>query len=723
MYCWRTTTSILALAFLAAFASHAALQLRLEAGNYDPGTGTWTDSSGNNNHANQATPGNRPSLVANQTATGAPALRFDGSTDFLTLSAGIPTTSANGFTVLAYLRPNGGRTIVAGGLGSFQHRISGSLQQVVEANQQQRGTSNTALSTTNFSSVSAQGNSAGGSFCLNGNPDGALSAQAFAPYEPITHVGRKNVGSTELFSGDIVEIRVYDEQLSAAAIQAAEAEFIASYGVPGLQLQLQATNYDPVAGTWADSSVNGNDATQATAASRPSLVGSQTANGSPAVRFDGTDDFLDLTSWIPTTATAGFTVIAYLRPRASSRTIVGGGLGSFQHRIDNLFQQVIEANQAQRGTSNTALSTVTFSSVVAQGNNVGGSFCLNGNPDGTLTAQIAAPYEAITRVGNKNVGGNEWYSGDIVEIRIYDAQLSTAAIQAVESELNASYQTITNAVSLPNIANPSFDIDASLFNTFPGYVAPINTANPTEIVGWPGTGSRGLNPGGGGAGTAFRNNGNNAGQVGFIQRAGSISQVTSGWEIGKNYRLTFDYNARTTPPASFSAAIDAASYSDPSVPAVGGSFGYYAANLLVTPTTATPTLTVNNLNGANDNTLLLDNFRVFRTGPSIADNGFENPVQPANNWKQANGTGGGDLTGSAWTITGAGGITRNRGALHPSMYAAEGEQFALLQATSALAQAVNGFNPGAQYSLSLLAMRRTAGGRAATTWKLSLMPA
>jgi hypothetical protein len=701
---------LLAIVYLAATVSvQAALQLKLEAANYDAGTGTWTDSSGNNNHATQATPASRPSLVAGQTANGSPVVRFDGANDHLDLTSVIPTSGAAGYTIFVYIRPNVGftNTVVSGTLGSLQYRAPGNKQQFVKTFVVNLGSGTGTLSATNFNSINGRVNNAGGAFRLNGVADGTPSGNSFSP--GISAIGRNDQSDTELLSGDIAEIRIYDEQLLPAAIEAVEAELVVSHGFPGLQLRLEAENYDPQTGTWTDSSPLGNDASQATAASRPSLVANQTDNGLPAVRFDGVDDFLALGSAISTTGTDGFTVLAFLRPRTGNRTIVAGGVGSFQHRINGLLQQVTEASQASRGTGSTALSTVAFSSVMAQGNSAGGSFCLNGTPDGAITAQAFSPYEAISHVGSRS-GGVESYSGDIVEIRVYNQQLPLFAIQAIEAEFLASYETITNAVSLPNIANPTFDIDVDGFTAFPGYIN--GGTNPSQITDWPGpgVGGRGINPGNG-AGTPFRNNGDNAGQVAFIQRIGTISQVTSGWEIGKSYRLTFDYNARTTPAASLSATIDGVTFTDPSVPNVGGSFGYYAANLLVTPTTTTPTLSVSNLNGANDNTLLLDNFRVFRTGPAIADNGFELPVQPNNNWKQANGGGGGDLTGSAWTITAGAGISRNISPFqNGGEDAAEGEQLALIQGNGSFVQTVTGFNPGADYELSLLATRRGGAG-------------
>ena len=103
------------------------LVLRLAAADYDSNTGTWTDTSGLNNHATQGDPGRQPTLVAGQTESGSPIVRFDGP-DFLDLTSTIlPTSDADGFTVFAFLRPlapDAWRSIVSGLEGGFSYNIT-----------------------------------------------------------------------------------------------------------------------------------------------------------------------------------------------------------------------------------------------------------------------------------------------------------------------------------------------------------------------------------------------------------------------------------------------------------------------------------------------------------------------------------------------------------------------------------------------------------------------
>jgi len=77
--------------------------------------------------------------------------------------------------------------------------------------------------------------------------------------------------------------------------------------------------------TWYDQSGNGNDATQESASQQPAIVqngGITTSNGSPSVRFDGSNDELDFTDLTLTDATV-FNVINFDISK-SSGIVLGG---------------------------------------------------------------------------------------------------------------------------------------------------------------------------------------------------------------------------------------------------------------------------------------------------------------------------------------------------------------------------------------------------------------
>ena len=198
-------------------------------------------------------------------------------------------------------------------------------------------------------------------------------------------------------------------------------------------LELKSANYDPNAGVWSDTSGNGNDAV---AGNAPALVPGQTPNGSAVVRFSG-NNFLNLTSGI---SSAAFTCVAYVRPTSGdSRTIVGGETASFQYRIggDGFGdkQEVLLRNLTRLGESNSDVSTSDFSTIsVTIGG--GGTFRLNQANDGGPRSQFPSPTNLVGAAS----GPNEFYSGDIAEIRIYDTVLSDAERTAVEEEIRQTYE-------------------------------------------------------------------------------------------------------------------------------------------------------------------------------------------------------------------------------------------------------------------------------------------
>ena len=97
--------------------------------------------------------------------------------------------------------------------------------------------------------------------------------------------------------------------------------------IAGLKLWLSSDlgitkdGFDKVS-NWADQSINGNDATQATASKKPLWV-NNTLNGKPVIRFDGSDDFMSLTSLISTARTI-FLVIKHATGNQAYVPTLGG---------------------------------------------------------------------------------------------------------------------------------------------------------------------------------------------------------------------------------------------------------------------------------------------------------------------------------------------------------------------------------------------------------------
>jgi hypothetical protein len=209
---------------------HADLVLRLRAADYVPGTGTWTDTSGMGNDATAPSAAATPTLQLNQGPNNASAVRFDGN-DSLNLASSISETAAGaGFTAFALIRPDGIGTLFAGQAGSFQWRVAGTgVQQALRSSQAGLGFGSAVLpagSSAAFSLLSVRVNGSGvvDGYRYNGVSDGDTTGSAFPVVT--TGIGRKFTGATEFFTGDIVELRIYDNQLSLSEIMNVENQLM-----------------------------------------------------------------------------------------------------------------------------------------------------------------------------------------------------------------------------------------------------------------------------------------------------------------------------------------------------------------------------------------------------------------------------------------------------------------------------------------------------------------
>jgi hypothetical protein len=218
---------------------------------------------------------------------------------------------------------------------------------------------------------------------------------------------------------------------------------VASSASAGLLLDLKATNYNPTTGVWTDSSSNADNAT-APAGGFPTLVAGATPNGSSAVQFTS-GDLLNLASALSESPSGnGFTVFAFEESNGdgTSKTIVSGGNASpnsFQYRIGGdshgEVQEVLAQQMANLGQSGTPLGT-TFHLIDVAANGSGAIFRTDGADDGTVGGSAFNP---ISMIGSAN--NDEFFVGDIAEIRIYSGALSTAQIQPIEAAFEAAYVT------------------------------------------------------------------------------------------------------------------------------------------------------------------------------------------------------------------------------------------------------------------------------------------
>jgi hypothetical protein len=244
-------------------------------------------------------------------------------------------------------------------------------------------------------------------------------------------------------------------------------------------VQLIATNYDPIGGTWTDSSGNGNYASYS-GGSYPTLDAFVTPNGSSAVDISSGGSSFTLSS--PLDPSSGYTVFAYIKPSSTSgrRALTGGSSpGALEYDIYNGRQDYLREYLQDVGSGTTTnISTNVFSTVGLAVNSSGAAFRLNGASDGNVVGATFG--SAITRIGN-NEGSGDGYVGEIAEIAIYSGVLSSIQINNIEAQLTAKYVTANSIVIGAATASPTN-------NTYAGNPvllgAPVIGATPTTTFQW-----------------------------------------------------------------------------------------------------------------------------------------------------------------------------------------------------------------------------------------------
>lgn len=238
------------------------LQLWLKADSVAQADGTpvgfWMDSSGNTNHATQATVANQPTYLTNA-IRGRPALLFDGTSDFLSLTNKLDSNYSNlprlkllsGLTMFAVFRTfsadttrgfvsNPAQTIIGDDTGAayVQFGLHGAKAEynhyVTSWTNYVDGT--TLLNHTNgmpAHSITVTHRSSDG--LVNLYADGKLEATATRPYQTVyTAINRISGGypGADLFDGLIAEVIVYSGELSSADRMAVQDYLNFKYAIP-----------------------------------------------------------------------------------------------------------------------------------------------------------------------------------------------------------------------------------------------------------------------------------------------------------------------------------------------------------------------------------------------------------------------------------------------------------------------------------------------------------
>jgi hypothetical protein len=223
---------------------------------------------------------------------------------------------------------------------------------------------------------------------------------------------------------------------------------------------LSLANNDPVP-TWADQSGSGNNAAQSSGTLQP-IYKTNIQNGKPIVRFDGTDDFLEVADTAIIGGESGMTAFFVTAHTTNALTkalltkwdystqgtfIVSTYLG-LPNRIETFIADVItDLGGNNQYTTNEILVPTTFSiiSIVYDGTqSVGNRVKIYSNggaaeatsTNGTIPTTLTSSTSKLL-VGSGQGGISTWnYDGDMGEIILYNSALSDANRESVRNYLN-----------------------------------------------------------------------------------------------------------------------------------------------------------------------------------------------------------------------------------------------------------------------------------------------
>lgn len=225
------------------------LWLRADDGTFTPGqsVATWSDTSGNNNHAVQPNALRRP-LFAAQAVNGLPALRFTRAAQqqlFLPTGGFAGMSDLSDFTVLTVARWGGGVTsgILGGYRGANTANPASTVLEIPAASQLRlrvglggNVVANNAVTANAWHLLGASMRAANVTSSLFVNGDEVASAAGHPGLTILANYDRLPVGSSHddarTFDGDIAEFLLYNRSLPDGERQAVERYLSQKYALP-----------------------------------------------------------------------------------------------------------------------------------------------------------------------------------------------------------------------------------------------------------------------------------------------------------------------------------------------------------------------------------------------------------------------------------------------------------------------------------------------------------
>lgn len=207
-----------------------AARTTLATADTDP-VGSWTDTSGNNNHAFSSSTA-RP-LLKLAIVNGQRVLRFDGVNDILELTARLLMPSWSLYAVVS-VPDSSTRTLTCGAaLNSMQWRIDTLKQQIVETSTALAAQGATSLTANTFTQVNMTFDTVTKAYVLR-TAQAADASGTSTPNVvggPMQFIGKNGFAGSEFFKGDIAALMVYSGVHDLTTKQSLETYLQGIYGV------------------------------------------------------------------------------------------------------------------------------------------------------------------------------------------------------------------------------------------------------------------------------------------------------------------------------------------------------------------------------------------------------------------------------------------------------------------------------------------------------------
>lgn len=423
---------------------------------------SWVDSSGAGNTATNSTTVEQPSYQTNQ-INGKPAVRFDGTADYLRTNVNMSGADQTVFVVYkktstawaAFMGSTayGGFKFVSGSTLSTDKNFAAALQ-----------TAQTGMPINTWAIAWGQYSDSRNSSRVGFNGwavEKALTSETLTAGKTGIIGATQNTVSTgvEFYPGDIAEVIHYSSYLTGADTRAVEQYLSDKYNIPlysralntfssmdlWLKAETLALSDGAAVSSWADSSGAGNTATQGTAGYRPTFQTNE-LNGYPAVRFDGTDDYM-----VSNAPTGGgeqtFFVVAKVNLPSTGtapEVLVGGNQpGGFRlafslRRFRTQHYYTGDMRTSEVGIKNNQF--MIFHGSYSDSANIS-SASINGSPAQVVTYNNSLTAGCTTVVAANTAGGivYDHITMDLAELIHYSAKLTDTEALFITKQLATKY--------------------------------------------------------------------------------------------------------------------------------------------------------------------------------------------------------------------------------------------------------------------------------------------